>query len=503
MPMPSRRYQQTSTRGLLEGGSVPVAGRNDLVVVANRLPVDRVESDDGESDWQTSPGGLVSALAPIMKSADGIWVGWSGGADGPADMFTADGMQLLPVPLSQADIRDFYEGFSNATLWPLYHDVIVAPEFHRAWWDSYVAVNRRFATAAAGQASRGATVWVHDYQLQLVPGMLRDLRPDLRIGFFNHIPFPGYEIFAQLPWRRQIVRGLIGADLVGFQRGGDVTNFLRACRRSAGLVTRGSYVHVPGQPDSADRDVRAAAFGISIDYDVFAGLSRAPEVQARAAEIRAAVGDPTLVLLGVDRLDYTKGILHRLKAYGELLDDGELDPSEAVLVLVASPSRERVEQYRALRDEVEVQVARINGEHAEVGHTPVHYLHHSYPREEMVALFLATDVMLVTSLRDGMNLVAKEYVASRQDETGALVLSEFTGAADELGAALIVNPHDIEGLKDAILHAARMQQRESRRRMRSMRRRVREHDVAHWAATFLSELRRVGHEHADIPSPEV
>jgi trehalose 6-phosphate synthase len=508
--MPSRRYPQTSIRGMVDGDSAPGTGPYDFVVVANRLPVDRVETDDGGFEWQTSPGGLVSALAPIMKRSEGIWVGWSGGEDRSGEAFSADGVRLRTVPMSRADIRDYYEGFSNATLWPLYHDVIASPEFHRAWWDSYVAVNRQFATAAANEASSAATVWVHDYQLQLVPGMLRDLRPDLRIGFFNHIPFPGYEIFAQLPWRRQIVQGLLGADLVGFQRSADVTNFLRASRRAAGLVTRGSYVHVPGQlqsgqsgqqgqveqPLHADRDVRAATFGISIDYEVFAELSRSSAAQARAAEIRAAVGGPKLVLLGVDRLDYTKGILHRLKAYGELLDDGDLDPSEAVLVLVASPSRERVEQYRALRDEVEVAVARINGEHAEVGHTPVHYLHHSYPREEMVALFLATDVMLVTSLRDGMNLVAKEYVAARQDETGVLVLSEFTGAADELGAAVIVNPHDIEGLKDAILRASRMQPREVRRRMRSMRRRVREHDVAQWAEAFLGELQRAR------PAPE-
>ena len=485
--MADRRPRNPSTSALLPDQTAPVPGRYDFVVVANRLPVDRVPAGSGKKEWRTSPGGLVSALAPIMRRADGVWIGWSGSAGKAPAPFEADGMRLFPVGLSSDEVRDYYEGFSNATLWPLYHDVIAPPEFHRAWWDAYVAVNRRFALAAANQAAPSATVWVHDYQLQLVPGMLRELRADLRIGFFNHIPFPGYEIFAQLPWRRQIVEGLLGADLIGLQRGADVTNFLRACRRAAGLTTRGSQVRV-GRLGEEIREVRAAAFPISIDSASYGELARQDSVRKRAAEIRSALGNPELVFLGVDRLDYTKGILHRLKAYGELLDDGDLETPDAVLVNVASPSRERVEQYRALRDEVELTVARINGTHGELGHPPVNYLHQSYPREEMAALYLAADVMLVTSLRDGMNLVAKEYVAVRHDETGALVLSEFTGAADELGSALIVNPHDIEGLKQAMLHAARIAPREARRRMRSMRKRVREYDVAYWADAFLGAL---------------
>jgi trehalose 6-phosphate synthase len=238
------------------------------------------------------------------------------------------------------------------------------------------------------------------------------------------------------------------------------------------------------------REVRAAAFPISIDAAAYEELAARPAVRERAKQIRQALGDPETVLLGVDRLDYTKGILHRLTAYSEILDDGLLSVPDAVLVLVASPSRERVEHYRLLRDEVEVTVGRINGKHAELGHPPVHYLHQSYPREEMAALYLAADVMLVTSLRDGMNLVAKEYVACRDDETGALVLSEFTGAADELSGAFLINPHDIQGMKDTIVRAVRVSPAEAKRRMRSMRRRVREHDVAYWAASFLAALEK-------------
>jgi trehalose 6-phosphate synthase len=454
-----------------------------FVVVASRLPVDRVEGPDGSQEWRSSPGGLVTALEPVMREAGGVWIGWSGDAGPAPGAFEADGLSLVGLGLSETEVRRFYEGFCNATLWPLYHDVISPPQFHRSWWEAYVTVNRRFAQEAAEQAAPGATVWVHDYQLQLVPKMLREQRDDVRIGFFNHIPFPGYEIFAQLPWRRQVVEGLLGADLLGFQRRADATNFLRACRRAVGLTTKGSTVRV------GERDVTAAAFPISIDSASLTELAQREDVRKRSKQIREALGEPRLALLGVDRLDYTKGILHRLRAYGELIDAGRLGP-KAVLIQVASPSRERVEAYQTLRDEVEVMVGRINGQHGEVGYSPVHYLHQSFPREEMAALYLAADVMLVTPLRDGMNLVAKEYVAARYDEGGTLVLSEFTGAADELAGAYLFNPHDIEGMKNTIVQAATASPAEARRRMRSMRRRVGEHDVARWAASFLDTLRQ-------------
>jgi alpha,alpha-trehalose-phosphate synthase [UDP-forming] len=462
-------------------------GQHSFVVVASRLPVDRVENPDGEPEWRPSPGGLVTALEPVMRAAEGVWIGWSGDAGLAPGPFRANGLDLVGVGLSADQVLDYYEGFCNATLWPLYHDVIAPPRFHRRWWDAYVTVNRYLAQAAVAQAAPGATIWVHDYQLQLVPRMVREQRSDVRIGFFNHIPFPGYEIFAQLPWRRQVIEGLLGADLLGFQRRADAANFLRACRRAAGLTTRGQAVRVIDAAGA--REVRAAAFPISIDSAALEAIARREDVRKRATDIRLALDQPETVLLGIDRLDYTKGILHRLKAYGELLNEGRLGP-RVVLVQVASPSRERVEAYQMLRDDVELTVGRINGDHAEVGSPPVHYLHQSYPREEMAALYLSADVMLVTPLRDGMNLVAKEYVSCRYDESGALVLSEFTGAADELGAAFLVNPHNIDGLKDAIVRAVTISPAEARRRMRAMRRRVREHDVADWAATFLDALGR-------------
>ena len=322
-------------------------------------------------------------------------------------------MSLYPVRLDQEDIERYYEGYSNATLWPLYHDVIVDPEFHRGWWDSYLSANQRFAAAAAPVAAPGGTIWVHDYQLQLVPRLIRDRRNDVRIGFFNHIPFPPVELFSQLPKRNSILRGLLGADLLGFQRESDSLNFLAAVRKLLGHHVDGMTISVPGIGAAPVREVQVQTFPISIDSSAVSALTEDPEIRERAAQLRRDLGDPEKIVLGADRLDYTKGIRHRLKAWGELLDDGSIDPHDAVMIQIATPSRERVEAYRQLRDEVELTVGRINGEHAPLGRPAVSYQHHSFDRREMTALFMAADVVLVTALRDGMNLVAKEYVASR------------------------------------------------------------------------------------------
>ncbi|MFT4030360.1 MAG: alpha,alpha-trehalose-phosphate synthase (UDP-forming) [Protaetiibacter sp.] len=460
-----------------------------FVVVSNRLPVDRVVDEAGSASWKPSPGGLVTALEPVMRAADGAWVGWAGQPDLELEPFDNDGIRIVPVSLSASDLELYYEGFSNDTLWPLYHDVIAQPSYHREWWERYVLVNRRFADAVAAIAEDGATVWVQDYQLQLVPAMLRERRPDLLIGFFNHIPFPAYGIFSQLPWRTQIVDGLLGADVAGFQRVADAGNFSRAVRRLRGYTTKTPDIEVPARDGRPGRRVVAKAFPISIDVKGFQELAASPWVQERARRIRHDLGDPKTILLGVDRLDYTKGIGHRLKAFGELLAEGRLRVEDVTLVQVATPSRERVESYRQLRDEIELTVGRINGDYGTIAHQAISYLHHGFPREEMAALYLAADVMLVTALRDGMNLVAKEYVAARSDEDGVLILSEFTGASDELRASLLVNPHDIDGLKGAILRAIEMPRHERRKRMRSLRRRVAENDVTHWSDSFLGALR--------------
>ena len=459
----------------------------EFVVVANRLPVDHTTDADGADAWRRSPGGLVTALEPVMQKADGAWVGWAGQPDVELEPFEFEGTLLVPVTLSAEEVELYYEGFSNDTIWPLYHDVIAEPRYSRVWWDAYVRVNRRFAEAAAEAAEDGATVWVQDYQLQLVPRMLRDLRPDLVIGYFHHIPFPAYGLYSQLPWRRQVLEGLLGADVIGFQRVADAGNFARAVRRQLRYETKASGILVP-EADGTSRRSLAKAFPISIDASSYIELAQREDVKERARQIRESLGNPKRIFLGVDRLDYTKGIRHRLKAYGELLTEEKLSVQDVTLVQVASPSRERVAAYIQLRDEIELTVGRINGDFDTMGHTAIRYLHQAYPREEMVALFLAADVMLVTALRDGMNLVAKEYVASRVDNRGVLILSEFAGAADELGTAVRVNPHDIEGLKEAMMRAVEMTPGEQGRRMRAARRRVLEHSVEDWSREFLEAL---------------
>ena len=459
----------------------------DLVIAANRLPVDRVVGPDGSSEWHRSPGGLVTAMESVMRGREGAWVGWAGEAGEAPAPFAEAGMWLHPVPLSEDELQTYYEGFSNDTLWPIYHDVIVPAHFHREWWQDYQRVNERFAEAVCEVAAPGARVWIHDYQLQLVPALVRRLRQDLRIGWFNHIPFPPVELFAQLPWRSQIIEGLLGADYLGFQRSADAANFVRAARQLDGRSTRGETVTTT-DPDGRERVVRASSVPISIDYAGLEQLARSPEVLARAEQIRTSLGDPEIVMLGVDRLDYTKGIRHRLKAYEELLSEGAFRPPEVTFVQVATPSRERVEAYKRLRTEVETTVGRINGTYGTLGSPAVHYLHQSYPREEMAALFQVADVMLVTPLRDGMNLVAKEYVTCRHDLGGALVLSEFTGAWHELHQSFVCNPHDIEGLKQTMLRAIETDPKDRRRLMRASRRRVSEHNVQRWADRFLDNL---------------
>lgn len=474
-----------------EAASAPMDAPTDgasFVVVANRLPVDRTTDDEGNVSWRTSPGGLVTALEPVMRRNGGAWVGWHGAPDEKVEAFEHDGFQVVPVPLTADEVEEYYEGFSNATLWPLYHDSVAFPEFHREWWDAYVIVNKRFAERAAEVAGDGATVWVQDYQLQLVPQMLRALRPDLKIGFFLHIPFPPVELFLQLPWRRQVLEGLLGADLVGFQTAGGAANFLRLSRNNAERKVKGDAVEMPD-----GRLSRARAFPISIDAQGFNDLANDPEVIKQSEALLEEIGNPEVVFLGVDRLDYTKGLRQRIRAFGELFESGELDPSKTAYIQVATPSRERVEEYRKLRDDIDLLVGRINSHTADLGRDPIVYRHASFGRDMMAAMYRIADVMVVTPLRDGMNLVAKEYIACHDDPEGALVLSEFAGAARELKQAYMVNPYDINGMKDTLLRAAADSPANKRRRMRALRKQVFTHTIDKWADDFLNELRGTGH----------
>lgn len=477
--------------------SVPLPPRttetdvSDLVVVANRLPVESALDDLGGVTWRRSPGGLVSALDPVMRERDALWIGWGGRFnDGPEELpelpAAIGNCQLDEILLPRQLAEDYYQGFSNSAIWPLYHNAVVTPTYHRDQFAAYCAVNEIFANRIAELAPPDATVWIHDYQLQLVPRMLRVLRPDVRIGFFLHIPFPPIELLSQLPWRRQILEGLLGADLVGFQTEGAVTNFLALVNRFLGLRVGGDRVET--EELTGPRTTLVRAFPIGIDADVYSALAAREDIKKRAVEIRKELGDPRKLILGVDRLDYTKGIDVRIRAFAELIEERDDDDQMTILLQVATPSRENIDEYRKIRDEVELLVGRVNGDLGGTGYRPVHYLHQPMDTEELVAMYVAADVMLVTPLCDGMNLVAKEYVVTRLNDDGALVLSEFTGAAAQLDQAWLVNPYDVDGLKRALDDALHAEPQELSRRMSTLRARVHEYDVNRWARLFMATL---------------
>lgn len=452
-----------------------------IVIAANRLPVMR--TDDG---WAPSPGGLVRALLPMLRESGGTWVGWTGNSDDHAEPFNVDGVDLHPVPISAKEIELYYEGFSNDALWPLYHDALRDSTYDAAQWEAYRSVNERFAVTLANIAPNDATVWIHDYQLQLVPGMLREQRPDVTIGFFLHIPFPPYELFSRLPWREEIISGLLGCDLIGFQRPKGATNFVACAQQLLDVDAHDGII------ENSEYQTRVGSFPISIDFGEVEEMAAGRATRKRTSQIRARLGDPEVIMLGVDRLDYTKGIGLRLKAFAQLLEDGRLDPERHVLVQVATPTREAVEHYKDERAQIEGLVGEINGRFSRIGLPVVHYLYQTLPYDELISLYRAGDVMLVTPFRDGMNLVAKEYSAAHIDGDGVLVLSEFAGAADELTDAVLVNPHDNEALQDAFVQAVEMHRHERRHRMAGLRDQIRKSDVQGWADRFLAALLHAG-----------
>jgi trehalose 6-phosphate synthase len=484
-----RLVKDTDVGTVKSSGADSSGGSNDgaqLVVVANRLPFRR-DASKGPNQWSPSPGGLVTSMNSVV---DGLqlstaWIGWDGasgdGDDEESLPWTSGAMTAVPLSLSADELSGFYDGFANATLWPLYHDAIRRPSFDAATWTAYVAVNKRFAEAAAHAAAPSGVVWIHDYHLQLVPQMLRERRPDLRIGFFLHIPFPPPELFLQLPWRAEILEGLLGADVVGFQVPSAVLNFGTVVNRLDLASGAPPALRHKGRP------VKVASYPASIPAE-FGDEAGDIDVRTAAEDFRDRLRRPRTVILGVDRLDYTKGIEGRFEAFRTLLAEDRLDASDVVLVQVAVPSREDVEFYRVERENIERLVGDINGQFGEVGAPVIHYLYRSLDQAELLALYCAADIALVTPYRDGMNLVAKEYVASRVDDDGVLILSEFAGAARELRQALLVNPHSAEQLVTALRMAISMPKDEQARRMRRLRKAVSSWTASDWAQSFLADL---------------
>ncbi|HEY7277961.1 MAG TPA: trehalose-6-phosphate synthase [Trebonia sp.] len=460
-----------------------------VIAVANRLPVHR-----GDEGWELSPGGLVTALRPVMATHSGAWVGWDGGTKGMPETLPDSGVRLLPIGLSAAQVRDYYRGFSNATMWPLLHNAIEKPRFERVWWRAYQDVNHLFAERAMSALDEqpDAIAWVHDYQLTLVPQLIRNRRPDQPIGFFLHVPWPSPDIYARLPWREQVLWGLLGADVVGFHTDEYRGNFLRSCVRQladSGLKVRGSSVILPD-----GRVVSTVTAPISIDAAEFAAFAADPEVKQNVQALEEQFSGRT-VLLGVDRLDYTKGIVERLLAIEMLLErNPELRTSLAFLQL-AVPSRDEVREYRQLRSTVEQHVGRINGLFTQPGDdVPVHYLYRTLSPEQLAAYYAFADGMLVTPLIDGMNLVCKEYVTVQQAHggTGVLILSEFTGAAVELSQAVLCNPFDVEGLSYRIEQALSLKPATRRRALAAMAGHVRTYDVHNWLSGQLEVISERG-----------
>ncbi|HJQ94093.1 MAG TPA: trehalose-6-phosphate synthase [Acidimicrobiia bacterium] len=445
-----------------------------LVVVANRLPVRREE----DGSWAPSPGGLVTALTPILQRG-GTWIGWAGVGKGPSESFRINNIDHVAVSVSDAEIDDYYLGFCNGTLWPLFHDGIRAPEYHRRWWNAYQRVNQRYAEAVLEHANPGDLIWVHDYHLLLLPQMLREASPDFEIRFFLHIPFPPVELYARLPWRRQLIEGMLAADVIGFQTESSTANFRKAADVFAGAEVQDRLVRI------GSRSIRTMAAPISVDFDSYNDVAGTPRIDERVLSVRDELGNPDHIFLGADRLDYTKGIDVRLRAFATLLRQNPHLADKSKLVQIVVPSRQTIGEYSDMREEIERLAGRINSVHGGRHRMPVHYTYESLEREELVAYYKAADVMVVTPLVDGMNLVAKEFVASRVDEDGVLLLSEFAGAAHELPAAVLVNPYDIDGVALAMRQAIELEPAERLRRMREMRNTVRENDLEAWTRRIL------------------
>jgi trehalose 6-phosphate synthase len=442
-----------------------------LVVVSNRLPVSFSIDETGAKAPSLSPGGLVAAVAPALRGKKSAWVGWDGTDSGETDVSVVEDITLFPVSLRTELVERHYEGFSNGTLWPLFHNVGVEPQFDSSWWEAYREVNATCADRAAEVTDPGGIVWVHDYQMMLVPALLRKSRPDVTIGYFHHIPFCQPEALEMLPEHVQLLQGVMAADIVGFQRDQDRDNFWAAESR----IRQGG--------------VRAETYPISIDFEVVSSSAADPGVLERAQELRVEWGNPITVFLGVDRIDYTKGIPERLEAFESLLRSEEISVEECVMVQAGSPSREGVVAYQELAVRIENIVQRINANFRTTSGRPaVVYGAENLERAEMLALFVAADVMVVSSLRDGMNLVAKEFVACKRDEAGVLVLSPHTGAADRMVEALIADPTIPGELAQALLDAQSMELSEQRQRMVALRSEVRTHDVSRWAAQILEDL---------------
>lgn len=485
-----------------------------LFVVSNRLPIVLKREADKKLSVSPGAGGLITALAPPLRSKGGKWVGWAG----IADLTNAElkpvvkqaskqnGFEIEAVPLTAEDVDGYYNGFSNEVIWPLFHDLQSHCNFVPEYWDHYQNVNAKFAAAIKKSCKAEDFIWVHDYQLMLLGQELRKEQVKNKTGFFLHIPFPPLDIFLKLPWRFQIIRALLEYDLVGFQTMRDKRNFIQ-CVRTLLKDVRFESSKAMHVLKVGSREVRVGCFPISIDFDEFERLAQTEEVAKQAWIIHERLPERKLILC-VDRLDYTKGITYRLEAFKMLLQNYPKLCGQVSLVQIVVPSRTNIPKYRDLKNSIDKQVSEINSLFTHEGWIPIHYLYRSLTRKELLAYYRTSEIAFVTPIKDGMNLVAKEYVASNIEENGVLILSEFAGAVAQLHEdALLVNPYDVLGMAEALYQAYTMSDEERYERMRRMRSQVKRHDIYKWVRSFLhaatsDELVAYSHPKEFIPDDE-
>jgi trehalose 6-phosphate synthase/phosphatase len=458
-----------------------------IIIVSNRLPV-KVEVKNQEWVYHNSEGGLATGLGSIYKeNSDNIWIGWPGTCiedEKISNIIKQDliAQNLYPVMLSQEEIDHFYDGFSNDTLWPLFHYFPSYANYTIEGWNAYRKVNRKFAEAVLSIAQPNDTIWIHDYQLMLVPQLIRDVMPDVSIGFFQHIPFPSYEVFRLIPWREKLLKGLLGADLIGFHTYDDARHFMSATTRIIDAQSNANEIIAD------DRTLVVDAFPMGIDYDKYRESVFNNKTKRNEHKLHQLMGDKKL-MISIDRLDYSKGIPQRLLAYDLFLKTWPEFKEKVIFIQLVVPSRDTVKQYASLKEEINRLVSDINAKYGTLSWQPIHYFYRSFPLEMLSALYAAADIALVTPLRDGMNLVCKEYIASKIDKCGVLILSEMAGASKELYEALIINPTNTAAVAEAIHQALIMPEEEQMRRMESMQLTVEKFNIQHWVNNFMDRLK--------------
>ncbi|MEM9897168.1 MAG: bifunctional alpha,alpha-trehalose-phosphate synthase (UDP-forming)/trehalose-phosphatase [Bacteroidota bacterium] len=471
------------------------------IIVSNRLPIKISKDENGKLVYSPSEGGLATGLGSIYKQGGNIWIGWPGlpvsktkERDEICGRLKEENM--MPVFLTSDEIHDFYEGFSNETLWPNFHYFNQYIVYNEELWKVYKKVNRKFAKVIEAHLEEGDTLWIHDYQLLLLPAMVREIKQNLSIGFFLHIPFPSYESFRLLPWRRELLHGMMGADFLGFHTYDDMRHFLSSVNRLAGIGNSNGQITVGNRPVLAD------ALPMGIDYDKYSHAAALPDTLDREVRYRTSLGEVKLILT-IDRLDYSKGIPQRLIAFERFLEENKDFHGTVSMLMVVVPSRDKVPKYAQLKEEIELLVGRVNGKFGRINWTPIHYFYRSFPLNALSAFYRMAHVALVTPMRDGMNLVCKEFIASKLDKKGVLILSEMAGASKELSDAILINPNNIEQMIMAIKEALTMPEKEQIRRMDIMQKSLKRYNIHSWVSLFMERLNYIKKEQANLQTKPV